>query len=84
MIMGIMISKNHNGNPDLISAYPVYMNISTEINGDLQNGKPEFNRWFWLGCGKIDDKNNTMPSDFIVDYVRVYDNGDLVWSEKEN
>lgn len=71
-------------NPDLISAYPVYMNISTEINGDLKNGKPEFNRWFWLGCGKIDDKNNTMPSDFIVDYVRVYDNGDLVWSEKEN
>lgn len=69
--------------PDLISAYPVSMTISTEINGNTKNDKPEFSRWLWLGCGKIDDKNNSLPSDFVVDYVRVYDNGDLVWSEKE-
>lgn len=69
--------------PDLISAYPVFMDISTEINGDTKGGKPEANRWLWLGCGKIDNKNNHLPSDFVVDYVRVYDNGDLVWSEKE-
>lgn len=69
--------------PDLISAYPVFMDISTEINGNIKNDKPEANRWLWLGCGKIDNKNNSLPSDFVVDYVRVYDNGDLVWSEKE-
>lgn len=69
--------------PDLISAYPVYMDISTEINGDMKSGQPKPNRRLWLGCGKIDDKNNNLPSDFVVDYVRVYDNGDLVWSEKE-
>lgn len=70
--------------PDLISAYPVYMNISTEINGKIKNDKPEASRWLWLGCGKIDDKENRLPSDFVVDYVRVYDNGDLIWSEKES
>lgn len=70
-------------NPELISAYPVYMDISTEINGDTKSGKPQANHWLWLGCGKIDNKNNSLPSDFVVDYVRVYDNGDLIWSEKE-
>ncbi len=70
--------------PDLISTYPVYMDISTEVNGDLKDGEPVPNRWFWFGCGKIDNKNNKMPSDFVIDYVRVYDNGDLIWSEKEN
>lgn len=33
--------------PDLISAYPVFMDISTEINGNMKNDKPEANRWLW-------------------------------------
>lgn len=69
--------------PDLISAYPVYMDISTEINGNMKNDKPKVSSWLWVGCGRIDNKSNILPSDFVVDYVRVYDNGDLVWSEKE-
>lgn len=69
--------------PDLISAYPVFMDISTEVNGNMKNDKPEVNGRLWLGCGRIDDKDNRLPSDFVVDYVRVYDNGDLIWSEKE-
>lgn len=69
--------------PDLISAYPVFMDLSTEINGQLKDDKPQPNWWFWLGCGSIDNKDNVFPSDFVIDYVRVYDNGDLIWSEKE-
>lgn len=69
--------------PDLISAYPVFADISTEINGNIKNDKPKASPWFWVGCGKIDNESNNLPSDFVVDYVRIYDNGDLVWSEKE-
>lgn len=68
--------------PNLISAYPVFMDISTEINGNTKKDEPKVSRWLWLGCGRIDDKNNILPSDFVIDYVRIYDNGDLIWSEK--
>lgn len=68
--------------PDLISAYPAYLNITTEINGTVKDGKPNTEQLTWIGCGNIEDEDNTFPSDFVVDYVRIYDNGDLVWSEK--
>lgn len=67
--------------PDLISQSPVRLIVSTEIGGKQQESGPEPSRWFWLGCGVITDADNTLPSRFVVDYIRVYDNGELVWSE---
>ena len=68
-------------NPDHISHHPVRLEISTELNGF--HGKP--NRFFWLGNGKITSWRNRgkLPYDYVVDYVRVYDNGELKWSEGE-
>lgn len=67
--------------PDLIAQAPVAMKISTEVGGNVKDDIAKPSRFFWLGCGIITDKNNTLPSEFVVDYVRVYDNGELVWSE---
>lgn len=70
--------------PDLISQYPANLIVSTEINGDYHDGNaaPTPSRWMWFGCGLITDKQNTLPSEFVVDYVRVYDNGQLQITER--
>lgn len=67
--------------PDLISHYPVSVDISTEVNGDIKDGMGTPNPLFWIGCGDIRDKKNNLPSEFMIDYVRIYDNGYLEWSE---
>ena len=73
----------HVTNPNLISHYPTRLEISTEINGHSNNviAKPDL--WFWFGNGIITSKRNKgkLPYDYIVDYVRIYDNGQLEWSE---
>ena len=68
-------------NPNHISHYPNRLEISTEVNGF--NGKP--NPFFWFGNGLITSKCNKgkLPYDYIIDYVKVYDNGQLKWSESE-
>ncbi len=68
--------------PDLIPASPAYLNITTEINGKVLEGKPDTNHLTWIGCGYITNEDNVFPSKYLIDYVRVYDNGDLIWSEK--
>lgn len=69
----------HVKNPNHISHFPNRLEISTEVNGF--NGKP--NRFFWFGNGIITSKSNRgkLPYDYIVKHVRVYDNGQLKWSE---
>lgn len=66
--------------PDLIPACPAYLNVTTEINGNVIDGKPDTQHLTWIGCGYITDEGNDLPSDFLIDYVRIYDNGDLVIS----
>lgn len=67
--------------PKLICHAPVKLEISTEINGRKANGKPpKPGRLFWIGNGIITDSNNNLPSDFIIDYVKLYDNGELSFS----
>lgn len=68
--------------PDLIPAAPVYPCITTEINGKLVDGVPDTSRLTWIGCGYITDEKNVFPSDFCIDYVKIYDNGDLIQSER--
>ena len=64
--------------PKLISHAPVKLEISTEINGRVnKNGVPKPGRLFWIGNGIITDSKNKLPSDFVIDYVRIYDNGDI-------
>ena len=66
--------------PKLISHAPVKLEISTEINGRIHKGDiPKPGRLFWIGNGIITDQKNKLPSDFIIDYVRVYDNGELTF-----
>lgn len=70
--------------PELISQTAVGINLTTEINGTVDsNGTPQPKWGIWPGCGSITRKTNRLPSEFKVDYVRVYDNGDLVWAEQE-
>lgn len=70
--------------PKFISHAPVKLEISTEINGFRPKGKaPEPGRLFWIGNGIITDRKNRLPSDFIIDYVKVYDNGELKFSESD-
>lgn len=67
--------------PKLISHAPVKLEISTEINGIIHKGNtPKPGRLFWIGNGIITDRKNKLPSDFIIDYVKVYDNGELTFS----
>lgn len=64
--------------PDLISATPVAMWFSTEIGGKADkdgNPKPGI---FWVGNGVITESEDLLPANYEVDYVRVYDNGDLI------
>ena len=68
--------------PDLVPATPAYLNITTEINGKVVDGVPDTDHLTWIGCGKITEESNVIPSDFMVDYVRIYDNGDLIWNKK--
>lgn len=75
----------HITNPNHISHYPASLEMSTELNGNTnKNGVPKPNRTFWLGNGIITNKKNKLPYDFIIDYVKVYDNGELIWSESDN
>lgn len=68
----------------LISQVAGRLTLSTEINGKSdENLIPHPDRSIWPGCGTITKKGNKLPSEFKVDYVRIYDNGDLVWSERE-
>lgn len=68
--------------PKLISHAPVKLEISTEINGRIHKGDtPKPGRLFWIGNGIITDQSNKLPSDFIVDSVKVYDNGELTFSK---
>ncbi len=67
--------------PDLISQSSARLTVSTEVGGNQKESGPEPSRWFWLGCGVITDPDNILPSQFLVDYIRVYDNGELLWSE---
>ena len=74
----------HITDPKLISHAPVKLEISTEINGIIRKGNiPKPGRLFWIGNGIITDKRNDLPSDFIVDYVKVYDNGELTFSKSD-
>lgn len=68
--------------PNMIPQVATAMQLSTEISGKQNaEGIPTPNSTFWIGCGSItDNKPEELPSQFIVDYVRVYDNGDLIWS----
>lgn len=67
--------------PNLVSSLPVSMHLSTEILGVINGeGVPAPDPKPWPNCGDIRDSQNKLPSKFIVDYVRVYDNGDLIWS----
>jgi len=68
--------------PDLIPATPAYLNITTEINGKVIDGKPDPSHIEWIGCGKITEESNVFPSDYVIDYVRIYDNGDLIWNKQ--
>lgn len=68
--------------PDSIPAYPAYLNITTEINGSVVDGKPDTDKLTWIGCGNITDEDNDLPSDFLIDYIRIYDNGDLEITDK--
>ena len=63
-------------NLKFISHAPVKLEISTEINGAM-GWPPKPSRLFWIGNGIITDRKNKLPSDFIIDYVKVYDNGEL-------
>lgn len=74
----------HITNPNHISHCPTTLEMSTEINGFTKNGVPKPNRTFWLGNGIITNKKNKLPYDYIIDYVKVYDNGQLEWSESDN
>lgn len=70
--------------PELISQTAVELNLTTEINGIVDsNGAPDPYTTCWPGCGTITKERDKLPSEFKVDYIRVYDNGDLVWSERE-
>ena len=61
--------------------FPVSLWLSCEINGSVgRNGKPKVGRK-WIGNGVVTDKRNRLPFDYIIDYVKVYDNGDLILSE---
>lgn len=64
--------------PKLISHTPTRLELSSELNG--HNGKPDW--WFWIGNGMITSKRNKskLPYDYVVDYVKIYDNGQLEWS----
>ena len=74
----------HITNPNHISHCPTTLEMSTEINGFTKNGVPKPNRAFWIGNGIITNKKNKLPYDYIIDYVKVYDNGQLEWSESDN
>lgn len=64
--------------PRLIPHAPVKLEISTELNGRVdKNGIPKPGRFFWIGNGIITDSKNKLPSDFVIDYVKIYDNGEL-------
>lgn len=64
--------------PEMISTKPVSMRLSTEISGKAdENGIPKPGI-FWVGNGVIDESADLLPSLFEVDYLRIYDNGDLV------
>lgn len=63
--------------PDMVSQLPVSMRLSTEIAGKEVDGVPTPG-FFWVGCGVITESKDKLPARFEVDYVRVYDNGDLV------
>lgn len=68
--------------PKLISHTPVKLEMSTEINGIIHKGNiPKPGRLFWIGNGIITDRKNKLPSDFVIDYVKVYDNGELTFSD---
>lgn len=68
--------------PNLINQTAIGLNLTTEINGTVDsNGTPQPKWGIWPGCGSITRKTNRLPSEFKVDYVRIYDNGDLVWAE---
>lgn len=69
--------------PDLMAHMPTAVKISTEIGGFTKDGTAKPSRFFWLGNGSINDSKEALPSRFTVDYVKIYDNGQLVWSEKE-
>lgn len=66
--------------PDKVAQTAGRFILSTEINGH----KGETDRWLWVRCGDLKDKGNALPSKFIVDYVRIYNNGQLEWSEYDN
>lgn len=64
--------------PEMISTKPVSMRFSTEISGKAdENGIPKPGI-FWVGNGVIDESADLLPAIFEVDYLRIYDNGDLV------
>ena len=69
----------HVKNPKHISHYPVRLEVSTEVNGF--NGKPH--PLFWPGNGTITNRKNKnkLPYDYVIDYIKVYDNGELEWSK---
>lgn len=67
--------------PNMIPQVAVAMQLSTEISGKVNaEGVPTPTSTFWIGCGAITDNDpKDLPSQFLVDYVRIYDNGDLIW-----
>lgn len=64
--------------PDLISATPVAMWLSTEIGGKPDKDGVPKPGIFWVGNGVITESKDLLPACYEVDYVRVYDNGDLI------
>lgn len=74
----------HIKNPSCISHRPASLCITTEVNGFQHRIPPKPCRFFWLGNGIITDRKNNLPYDFVIDYVRIYDNGQLKWSESES
>lgn len=68
--------------PNMIPQVAAAMQLSTEIAGKINNdGVPVPTGSVWGGCGELtDNAPGVLPSQYLVDYVRVYDNGDLAWS----
>lgn len=64
--------------PNLLCDTPVSMRFSTEIAGKPDKDGIPNPSVVWVGCGVIDESKEKLPARYEVDYVRVYDNGDLV------